>query len=255
MFWQSISASNNAADFEEYLRQFPKGRFAGLARNRIAAFHPLPNLPPEPETPSTSQQEPQNPAQPAPSPERHQVDVGSSAYEKRDYQTAIRTLLPFAQDGDATAQYYVGLMYLKGQGVPKDDASAVEWLRKSADAGNAYARTYMGAINRRGEIVPRNYQEAMRWYLLAAKQNFKNAQYSIALMYYQGWGVNKDVKQAHVWAVIASSEGEPTFTRFRVQLERQLSDSEIAEGRKKAALWQSQNLGSDVKPAQSSQTR
>jgi hypothetical protein len=146
-------------------------------------------------------------------------------------------------------------MYLKGQGVPKDDASAVEWLRKSADAGNAYARTYMGAINRRGEIVPRNYQEAMRWYLLAAKQNFKNAQYSIALMYYQGWGVNKDVKQAHVWAVIASSEGEPTFTRFRVQLERQLSDSEIAEGRKKAALWQSQNLGSDVKPAQSSQTR
>ena len=35
MFWESIKDSGNPADFEEYLRQFPEGRFAGLARNRI----------------------------------------------------------------------------------------------------------------------------------------------------------------------------------------------------------------------------
>jgi hypothetical protein len=40
LFWQSISASNNAADFEEYLRQYPQGRFAGLARNRVTAAPP-----------------------------------------------------------------------------------------------------------------------------------------------------------------------------------------------------------------------
>ncbi len=34
-FWQSIQASRNVADFEEYRRQFPQGRFAGLALNRI----------------------------------------------------------------------------------------------------------------------------------------------------------------------------------------------------------------------------
>ena len=38
VFWQSIAQSNNAAEFEEYLRQFPQGQFAGLARNRIAAL-------------------------------------------------------------------------------------------------------------------------------------------------------------------------------------------------------------------------
>jgi formylglycine-generating enzyme required for sulfatase activity len=42
LFWQSIQASTNAADFEEYVRQFPSGVFAGIARNRIASLRPAP---------------------------------------------------------------------------------------------------------------------------------------------------------------------------------------------------------------------
>jgi hypothetical protein len=42
VFWQSIGQSTNAADFDEYLRQYPQGRFAGLAHNRLAALRPPP---------------------------------------------------------------------------------------------------------------------------------------------------------------------------------------------------------------------
>jgi hypothetical protein len=50
VFWQSISQSSNAADFDEYLRQYPKGRFAGLAHNRLALLRPpIPTEPPTPE--------------------------------------------------------------------------------------------------------------------------------------------------------------------------------------------------------------
>ena len=42
VFWQSIQASTNVADFQAYLRQFPEGTFAALARNRIAALLPTP---------------------------------------------------------------------------------------------------------------------------------------------------------------------------------------------------------------------
>ena len=38
VFWQTIASSTTVADFEEYLRQYPQGRFAGLAHNRIAAL-------------------------------------------------------------------------------------------------------------------------------------------------------------------------------------------------------------------------
>ena len=37
-FWQSVDRSQNPADFEAYLAQFPQGRFATLARNRQAAL-------------------------------------------------------------------------------------------------------------------------------------------------------------------------------------------------------------------------
>ena len=38
MFWESIRASTNPADFRAYLEQYPQGRFAALARNRLAAL-------------------------------------------------------------------------------------------------------------------------------------------------------------------------------------------------------------------------
>lgn len=38
MFWESIRASSNPADFTAYLEQYPQGSFAALARNRLAAL-------------------------------------------------------------------------------------------------------------------------------------------------------------------------------------------------------------------------
>ena len=36
MFWQSAQTSNRVEEYREYLKQFPQGMFAGLARSRIA---------------------------------------------------------------------------------------------------------------------------------------------------------------------------------------------------------------------------
>ena len=38
VFWESVNDSPNTADFEAYLSQYPQGRFAVLARNRLAAL-------------------------------------------------------------------------------------------------------------------------------------------------------------------------------------------------------------------------
>ena len=47
LFWQSILQSSNKADYEEYLHQYPQGRFAGLARNRLEKLTaPTPSLGP-----------------------------------------------------------------------------------------------------------------------------------------------------------------------------------------------------------------
>lgn len=41
-FWDSIKGSAQRADFDAYLRKFPSGQFAELARNRLMAFAPPP---------------------------------------------------------------------------------------------------------------------------------------------------------------------------------------------------------------------
>ena len=43
--------------------------------------------------------------------------------------------LGFASQGNAAAQYNLGLMYRNGEGVPKDDAEAVKWYHLAADQG------------------------------------------------------------------------------------------------------------------------
>ena len=37
-FWDAIKTSSQPADLEEFLKQFPQGRFAGLVKNRLAAI-------------------------------------------------------------------------------------------------------------------------------------------------------------------------------------------------------------------------
>ncbi|WP_439577147.1 caspase family protein [Elioraea sp.] len=66
LFWESIRDSRNPAEFEAYLRRFPDGVFADLARARIAALTPSPP-PPAPPTPPRAATTPAPPP-PVPSP-------------------------------------------------------------------------------------------------------------------------------------------------------------------------------------------
>ena len=47
----------------------------------------------------------------------------------------IDALRARAEQGDAAAQYNLGIMYGNGTGVPQDDAEALRWYRLAADQG------------------------------------------------------------------------------------------------------------------------
>jgi TPR repeat protein len=52
------------------------------------------------------------------------LDEGLEAAIHGDDATALRELLPLAQQGNAAAQYNLGVMYSNGRGVPQDYAQA-----------------------------------------------------------------------------------------------------------------------------------
>ena len=55
---------------------------------------------------------------------------------------SLTDVLKTAEQGNADAQFNLGLMYYAGKGVPKDDAKAEKWCRKAANQGFEMPRPY-----------------------------------------------------------------------------------------------------------------
>jgi len=85
----------------------------------------------------------------------------------KDSAEAVKWYRKSAEQGDAIAQYNLGLMYDSGDGVPQDDIEAEKWYRKSAEQGNADAQSYLGSMYFLGEGAPKDYVEAYKWLNLA----------------------------------------------------------------------------------------
>jgi len=96
-----------------------------------------------------------------------QFEDATAAYERGDYATAFKDILPLAEAGDARAQFNVGLFYAQGLGVPQDHAEAAKWYRLAASQGYAPAQGSLGALYYLGHGVPQNYAEAYFWLDLA----------------------------------------------------------------------------------------
>jgi uncharacterized protein len=107
---------------------------------------------------------------------RGPLEDGYAAYQRGDYAKVMRLFLPLADQGNATAQNNLGVMYRDGSGVSQDYAQALEWYRKAADQGEATALFNLGVMydNRRG--VSQDYAQAFAWYRKAADLGNANAQ-------------------------------------------------------------------------------
>jgi TPR repeat protein len=83
-----------------------------------------------------------------------------------------------AEQGNAKAQYQLGMVYIngKGPGTPPDYVEAMKWFRKAADQGNPDAQFQLGSMCENGSGVPKDYAEAMKWYRKAAVQGNTDAQ-------------------------------------------------------------------------------
>ncbi len=96
--------------------------------------------------------------------------AGLDAYNQGDYATALKEWRPLAEQGDATAQFNLGVMYNFGLGVPQDYQEAVRWYRLAAEQGYAPAQFNLGFLYDKGLGVPQDYAQARDWYRKAAAQ-------------------------------------------------------------------------------------
>ena len=129
--------------------------------------------------------------------------------EPIDIGLAFNRHQPAAQEGDLHAQYRLGIIYLKGQGVRPNHAKARKWLNSAAEAGYARAQAALGA------------------------------------MYAHGVGAEQDMVQAYFWFKLAEPRLPPGRTHqmaqsFRRDAERRMSPEQKAEAQQLARDWRSE---------------
>jgi hypothetical protein len=117
----------------------------------------------------------------------------------KNYEKMFNDLLPCAEEGELLALNYVGLFYLDGLGVEKDEIKGFENIEKAAENGNAIAQNNLGSLYREGKGCMLNMEKAVYWYEQAADQNNARAAYSLGYMYLKGFGVPQNYATAVSW--------------------------------------------------------
>ncbi|MEZ4244856.1 MAG: tetratricopeptide repeat protein [Nitrospira sp.] len=95
------------------------------------------------------------------------IEEAEFTYDRGEYTKAARLFSPLAEQGVASAQFYLGLMHEKGRGVRQDYPTAVTWFRKAAAQGYAGPQSNLGLIYERGRGVRQDLVRAFMWYELA----------------------------------------------------------------------------------------
>ena len=86
---------------------------------------------------------------------------GMVAYNRGDYMPAIRLFRSLAEQGNAKAQNVLGVMFRKGEGVPKNPARAHMWFSFAAKRGEAGAKAELREVSRTMTAQEISQAEAM----------------------------------------------------------------------------------------------
>lgn len=87
-----------------------------------------------------------------------------TAYDRANYQTALKVWQQQADEGDAEAQYYVGQIHERGLGKDPDYPQAALWYEKAAAQNHRAAQVSLGNLYEQGLGVTADPAEALKWY-------------------------------------------------------------------------------------------
>jgi len=136
------------------------------------------------------------------SPARADFNDGVVHYLMGDYEKAFTTMQSLAETSDhGYAQYYMGMMYMKGQGVDQDYKSAGKWFRK------------------------------------ASEKNIPQAQYKLGDLYFKGRGLPKDFESAYIWFSVGAAHKHPLSVNAIKKAKTKLSEEELKEADKVIASY------------------
>jgi TPR repeat protein len=153
----------------------------------------------------------------------------------QDHAEAVKWFRQAADQGNADAQFNLGVMYATGQGIAQDRAEAVKWFRQAANQGNTAVQFNLGKMYATGQGVAQDPAEAVKWFRQAADQGNAAAQFNLGAMYAKGEGVASDRVAAYAFFNLSAtndpSKDNPAI-RQRAILVNRMSADELKAGQR-----------------------
>jgi TPR repeat protein len=155
-----------------------------------------------------------------------QLEDAKAAIENYNFKKAHELLLPLAEGNNAEAQFLLGSLYIKGQGIEKDDTKGMSWVMKAAHQGYDEARSRaisicldlaeqgdtaamynVGYMCLNGWGGEHNTNACIRWLMTAAQFGHKRSADLLSQIYTKGmFGIAPDEEKASYWRSIAAEE-------------------------------------------------
>jgi hypothetical protein len=143
-----------------------------------------------------------------------------------------QTLLTKAQQGDVSAEFWLGTGYEQGWFGKADYREALKWLRRAAKHGNQEAQNSLGQMYEEGEGVPQSDVHRKAAEHVPDFGGAGQGRNNLGLLYLDGGrGVPKDVVRAYMWFRLAGTEVNLADAKS------QMTAAQVREAEQMATEW------------------
>ena len=137
----------------------------------------------------------------------------------------------------AAAQSHLSHCFMNGHGVPQNFMDAVKWMRKAAENGDAIAQLALGMAHEEGRWVLQSDREAALWLHRSSEQGNPNGQFLLGKCYQSGKGVTKDLIEAHKWFNLASARNVKGAEASRDAVAKLMTLAQVIEAQSRASRF------------------
>lgn len=158
----------------------------------------------------------------------------NDAFDRGEFVTAMEVYEDLAANGEAEAQYRLGLMFEQGLGTDVDSRAASNWYEQAAAQQSPPALAALSQLYLTGRGVIQDFKESLRLNEQAAQQGYAPAQHSLGVAYANGVGTFRDPIKAHMWFNLASANGYPAAVSSRQRLASSMAQGEVLRAQDRA---------------------
>jgi TPR repeat protein len=146
-----------------------------------------------------------------------------SAFENKEYQTAVELFTVLGEQGEPTSQHNLSILYFKGLGSPANYKRALYWAWRASLGGSEPALALVDEVR---EIVTEDLVEIVSEEIVTeltakAMAGDKNASERLGKTYYNLF-VEPDLKMAYIWFLISQAFGNDKVSESISEIEDQI---------------------------------